>query len=109
MKFATFLLASALAWAAEPVSWPDRIVRGANLPCNATEADYAHYAREWKGYAVRILINSITTETPPYAVSEETKARVFRCLDMALDHGMITVFSPSASFRDNDKFFGNEE
>lgn len=91
------------------VTWPDRIVRGANISIRATEEDIAHYAREWNGYAVRILVNSITDEEPPYAVSEERKARVFGCLDLCLKYGLLTVFSPSASFRDNDKFFSNQQ
>ncbi len=91
------------------LTWPDRVVRGANISSRATEEDIAHYAKEWNGYAVRILVNSITAEEPPYAVSEERKARIFNCLDNCLKYNLLTVFSPSASFRDNDKFFSNQQ
>lgn len=110
MKLALALLAACCAAAAaEPVTWPERVVRGANIPCSASEADVEHYIKQWNGYAVRILINSITEKQPPYAVSDKQKERVFRCLDLCLSRGLITVFSPSASFDDNDRFFGNEE
>ena len=91
------------------VAWPDRVVRGANISSRATEEDIAEYARDWNGYAVRILVNSITAEAPPYAVSEERKAQVFRTLDLCLKYKLVTVFSPSASFGNNDRFFANEE
>jgi len=91
------------------LTWPDRVVRGANISSRATEEDIAHYANDWHGYAVRILVNSITAEEPPYAVSEERKARIFKCLDNCLKYNLLTVFSPSASFRDNNKFFSNEQ
>jgi endoglucanase len=110
MKLAVALLAACCAAAAaEPVAWPERVVRGANIPCSASEADVEHYIKQWNGYAVRILINSITEKEPPYAVSDKQKERVFRCLDLCLSRGLITVFSPSASFGDNDRFFGSEE
>jgi len=97
------------AWAADPVVWPDRIVRGANVSVRISEDDLLHYKTQWRGYAVRILVNSITEETPPFAVSEKKKAQVFQALDLCLKHDMVTVFSPSASFGNNDKFFSNEE
>jgi len=109
MKFFSILLTLSFAGqAAGPAAWPDRTVRGANISVNATEEDIVHYAREWHGYAVRILVNSITAEEPPYAVSAERKARVFRCLDLCLKNNLVTVFSPSASFGNNDRFFSNE-
>jgi hypothetical protein len=92
----------------DPVVWPDRIVRGANVSSRAKEEDLAFYAKQWNGYAVRILVNSITAQQPPYAVPEKEKARIFNCLDLCLKHNLLTVFSPSVSFDDNDKFFGNE-
>ena len=88
--------------------WPDRIVRGANISTRVSEEDIAHYAQQWHGYAVRILVNSITAEEPPYAVSDEKKEQVFRVLDLCLKYDLLTVFSPSASFDDNDKFFSND-
>jgi hypothetical protein len=97
------------AWAASTAAWPDRIVRGANISCTANEDDIRHYAKKWHGYAVRILINSITANQPPYAVSEEKKARVFNCLDLCLKYNLLSVFSPSASFDRNDRFFENEQ
>lgn len=111
MKRALVLLVclAGLAAAAGPVVWPDGMVRGANIPVSATDADIEHYVKDWHGYVVRILVNSITEEKPPYAVNEKMKARVFGALDRCLDHGLITVFSPSASFGNNDRFFANEE
>lgn len=102
------LLCANSLWAADSVVWPNRIVRGANIPVRATEADVVHYTKDWNGYAVRILVNSITADKPPYAVREEEKARIFAGLDLCLKHNLLTVFSPSAGFEDNDKFFGNE-
>jgi hypothetical protein len=110
LKLALCLFAAACAASAdETVVWPDGMLRGANVPCSLTEADIIHYKEEWKGYVVRILINSITGREPPYAVSQKQKDRVFGCLDLCLKHGLITVFSPSASFENNDRFFSNEE
>ena len=103
------LLFTGSGWAADPAVWPDRIVRGANINSRMPEEDIAHFANEWKGSVVRILVNSITAEQPPYAVSEDRKARVYRCLDLCLRYGLLTVFSPSASFENNDKFFSNEQ
>ena len=91
------------------VVWPEGMVRGANMPFRASEEDVAHFARDWHGQVARILVNSITSPRPPYDVSEEMKARVFAALDRCLEHGLITVFSPSASFENNDAFFTNEE
>jgi hypothetical protein len=90
------------------VAWPDRIVRGANLGEAATDADIAHFAEQWHGQALRILAESITARKPPYGVDPAVKAKFFRRIDTCLKHGLLTVFSPSASFDDNDKFFGNE-
>jgi hypothetical protein len=112
MRLLSWVPAVALAtcvWAADPVAWPDRIVRGANISSRAAEEDIEHYATAWKGYAVRILVNSITASEPPYGVSEQRKAQIFRTLDLCLKHNLLTVFSPSASFGNNDLFFGNEE
>ncbi len=83
-------------WAAESVVWPDYIVRGANISSRATEEDIAHFARQWHGSAVRILVNSITASKPPYAVDEKEKARLFHCLDLCLKYNLLTVVSPSA-------------
>ena len=105
--FILALLSSSLI--AADVAWPDRVIRGANVPHRIGEADIESYIEDLNGYAVRILVNSITEEQPPYNVPEKRKEEVFRALDLCLAHGLITVFSPSASFRDNDLFFGNEE
>ena len=97
-------------WTAENARWPtDRIVRGANLTSRASDEDIDIYAKEWGGYVARILVNSITTEEPPYHVTNERKAQVFQRLDRCLENNIVTVFSPSASFRENDNFFSNEE
>ena len=102
------VLLAGSAWATDPALWPDRVVRGANIPAGAKEADVEDYVKQWNGYAVRILVNSITAEEPPYAVSAEQKAKVFRALDLCLKNNLLTVFSPSASFGNNDRFFANE-
>jgi hypothetical protein len=109
MRFVLLSLLVGAAWASDGVAWPDRTVRGANVPWSVTDADLDHYQGAWKGYAVRILVNSITAETPPYRVPAEKKARVFGALDRCLERNLLTVFSPSASFGDNNRFFASEE
>lgn len=90
-------------------AWPDKILRGANISVNISEEDIVYFTNNWKANSARILVNSITSKSPPYEVSEHMKKSVFDCIDLCLKHGLYTVFSPSASFRDNNKFFGNEQ
>jgi len=99
---------SASLHAQAPHPWPVKTLRGANINVDITEQDIAHYARDWKANSVRILINDITAEAPPYLPGEQTKKKVFDCIDLCLRYGLYTIFSCSASFENNDKFFGSE-
>ncbi|HUU26690.1 MAG TPA: cellulase family glycosylhydrolase, partial [archaeon] len=92
-----------------PAAWPDHILRGANISLNITEEDISHYVNDWKANSVRILVNDMLPDTPPYKASEQKKKKVFDCIDLCLKYGLYTVFSPSASFRDNNMFFTNAE
>jgi endoglucanase len=95
--------------AAGPRPWPDKTLRGSNVAETVTEADIAHFADNWKANSVRILVNDLVPDTPPYKPSEAQKKKVFDCVDLCLRHGLYTVLSFSASFNDNDKFFANPE
>jgi hypothetical protein len=102
-------LRAGAALADEPVPWPDTLRRGANLTVQITEKDLAHYARDWQANSCRVLINDLLPPAPPHRVSEEKKKQVFDALDLCLKYGLFTVFSPSASFDNNDRFFSNPE
>ena len=103
------LLTADAALAEEPVSWPPYLLRGANVTIRLTEPDVKHYAQDWQANSCRLLINDMLPSQPPYRPSDEVKKRVFDVLDLCLRYGLYTVFSPSASFDDNDKFFENSE
>ncbi len=108
---ATLVLLSTagVALAEKPVTWPSYVLRGANITIRVTEQDVVHYAKNWKANSCRLLINDMLPSEPPFRPSEETKKRVCDVLDLCLREGIYTVFSPSASFEDNDKFFSNAE
>jgi endoglucanase len=101
--------------AAYPSAWPDKILRGANLgifpgsPGHYSEQDIAHFALNWRGNSVRILINNIIPDSAPYQVSQQTREDVFRLIDLCLKYRLYTVFAFSASFDNNDAFFTNEQ
>ncbi len=97
------------SFAAQPVAWPKHILRGANVATNLTEADVAHLALDWKANSCRLLVNDMLPSRPPYQPSDERKKKVFDTLDLLLKYNLYTVFSPSASFNDNDRLFSNPE
>ena len=109
------VLAVCKTGAAQSSAWPDKILRGANLgvgvgyPGRYSEQDIAHFALNWQANSVRILINNIIPEVPPYQVSQQTREDVFRLIDLCLKYRLYTVFSFSASFENNDTFFSNEQ
>jgi hypothetical protein len=110
------LLAVSNQLSASSFSWPDFILRGANLgigtgyPGHYSEEDIAHLALNWRANSVRILINDIIPDSRlPYQVSEQTREDVFRLIDLCLKYRLYTVFSFSASFDNNDNFFTNEQ
>ncbi|MBN2288558.1 MAG: cellulase family glycosylhydrolase [Candidatus Glassbacteria bacterium] len=102
------ILPTVSLYAAGSTGWPQQIQRGVNVSTDITAQDLAHLADDWKANSVRILVNNITAESPPYQVSARKKKEVFDCIDLCLGQGFYTVFSPSASFRNNDRFFGSE-
>lgn len=105
----TLLSIGQVANAAEPDHWPAHMLRGANITIGITDGDLEHYVKDWKANSCRLLINDMLPSAPPYLPKEETKQRVFAVLDRCLQYGIYTVFSPSAAFEDNDKFFSNVE
>ncbi len=95
--------------AASSATWPSHRLRGANITVGITEEDIAHFVKDWKGNSVRILINNMLPDEPPYKPGEEKKKKVYDCIDLCLKYGLYTVFSPSAAFRDNDRFFASKQ
>ena len=105
-----FMLVLALNLRAAPsASWPSHRLRGANIVVDITEEDVAHFVNHWKGNSVRLLINDMLPDEPPYRPSEQKKEKVYACIDLCLKYGLYTVFSPSAAFQDNDRFFTSEQ
>ncbi|OGF99282.1 MAG: hypothetical protein A2Z86_10240 [Candidatus Glassbacteria bacterium GWA2_58_10] len=94
--------------AASPAAWPAHRLRGANITLTITAEDLEHFVQDWKGNSVRILVNDLLSDKAPYDPSPADKQKVYDCIDLCLKYGLYTVFSPSAAFRDNDKFFGDE-
>jgi len=109
------LFAAGALFAAEPSPWPDYTLRGANLGLFAggassyTADDIRHFALDWRANSVRILINDAVPASAPYEVSPQTKAEVFQTIDLCLEYRLFTVLSFSASFDNNDLFFGNSQ
>lgn len=103
------LLAVSVLSAAEPIPWPDYMLRGANVTTRLTEEDIAHYAGNWKSNSVRFLVNNYLPSEPPYRPSEERKQEIYGIIDLCLKYNLYTIFSPSAAFQDNDAFFSNPE
>ncbi|MFH1071296.1 MAG: glycoside hydrolase family 5 protein [Candidatus Glassbacteria bacterium] len=90
-------------------SWPAQRLRGANITLNLTRQDVEHFARDWKANSVRLLVNDLVPAQPPHRVDPGQLEKVYSLVDLCLEYGLYTVFSPSPVFSDNDRFFSNAE
>ncbi|HLA41130.1 MAG TPA: cellulase family glycosylhydrolase [Candidatus Glassbacteria bacterium] len=108
LTFALALIHTGSATAAG-VSWPAERQRGANITLNLTRADVEHLARDWKANSVRLLVNDLVPSQPPHKVDPEELEKIYALIDLCLEYGLYTVFSPSPAFNDNDLFFSSEE
>src|SRR3990172_6733498 len=91
-----------------PAAWPAQRLRGANITLTITAQDLEHFVNDWKANSVRILVNDLLPEQAPFDPGPSKKQKIYDCIDLCLKYGLYTVFSPSASFEDNDKFFSDK-
>ena len=95
--------------------WPADIQRGANVcifpgwPDRYSEEDIAHLALDWRANSVRVLVNDLVPNTPPYQVDDSTRADFFKLIDYCLKYRLYTVIAISTSFGDMDPLFTNDD
>lgn len=96
------------AKAAVQTKWPSFLLRGANIVPGTSESDLEALT-EWKVNSVRIQDLKLLSTHAPYSTDEARLNAVFKMIDLSLERGFYTIFSPGVSNEDHDAFFSNKE